>query len=539
MLYEIICDEFKQKRVEFHAGLNTVLGDNFGSNSIGKSTFLMIIDFVFGGKDYVMLSSDVQKNIGNHLIKYCFIFNGVKYFFSRSTDDFENVNNCDEKYRVKMVTSRDSYCAFLKNMYKISLENISFRDIVGRYSRVYGKENLDEKHPLHRVHNEKAGDPTNALLKLFDLYRFIEELDKLLKRKESELDTYKKAQRYQYVSSIGKRKYIQNIKELELLFNGKEQLAKDLDENLLDLDSIKTDELLKLKNEISIAKRHRSRLYSQLRMISLNIDENMNLKSEKFDDLQIFFPNVSIKRISEIEQFHKEIGLVLKSELKQKKSELERLISIAQSHIDNLEESVKAVSQSSNLSKVVLMKYSNIQKQIETLENENKSFEKLGSLTEAKIDAKQRRDNMKLEQLQNLQTLINAKMLEINDLIYSETKKPPTIIFNNNQYIFFTADDTGTGTSYKSMIVYDLSILELTQLPILIHDSIVLKQISDIAIEKIFLIYNSVDKQIFISFDKISAYTLQSQEILKATKVLELSVGNELFGRSWNDKKLS
>jgi hypothetical protein len=537
MLYEIICDEFKEKRIEFHAGLNTVLGDDLGSNSIGKSTFLMIIDFVFGGRDYVMLSSDVQKNVGNHLIKYCFIFEGVKYFFSRSTDDAENINECDEKYQVKIAISRDNYCAFLKKMYKISLNGISFRDIVGRYLRIYGKENLDEKHPLHRVHNERAGEPTNALLRLFDLYKFIEELDKLFKRKESELDTYKKAQKFQYISSIGKKKYKENVMELDLLCNERLKLAKDLDENLLDLDSVKTDELLKLKDELSIAKRQRSRLYSKLRMINLNIDENVNLKAERFDDLQLFFPNVSIKNISEIERFHKEIRLVLKSELKQNKAELERLISVAQSHVDELEKAIKELSKSSDFSKVILTKHSNLQKKIETLQDENKSFEKLGSLAQAKADAKQRRDNMKMEQLQHLQTTINIKMLEINDLIYSKMKKPPTILFDDNQYTFFTTDDTGTGTSYKSMIVYDLSILELTQLPILIHDSIVLKQISDIAIEKIFTIYNNtIEKQIFISFDKIAAYTSQSQEILKETKVLELSAGNELFGRSWNNK---
>ena len=128
-------------------------------------------------------------------------------------------------------------------------------------------------------------------------------------------------------------------------------------------------------------------------------------------------------------------------------------------------------------------------------------------------------------------------MQEINDYIYSAQKKPPVINFEGNQYTFFTTDDTGTGTSYKSMVVYDLSILELTQLPILIHDSVVLKQISDIAIEKILEKYLIVDKQIFISFDKITSYTSKSQEILKKNKVLALSAGGqELFGRSWNDK---
>ena len=54
MLREIFCDQFIsqgeiRKPIVFHKGLNSILGSNTGSNSIGKSTFLMIIDFVFGG----------------------------------------------------------------------------------------------------------------------------------------------------------------------------------------------------------------------------------------------------------------------------------------------------------------------------------------------------------------------------------------------------------------------------------------------------------------------------------------------------------
>ena len=65
MLVEIRCDEFisygeKRPPITFHTGLNTVLGDETGSNSIGKSTFLMIVDFVFGGNDYVTRSLDAK-----------------------------------------------------------------------------------------------------------------------------------------------------------------------------------------------------------------------------------------------------------------------------------------------------------------------------------------------------------------------------------------------------------------------------------------------------------------------------------------------
>ena len=65
----------------------------------------------------------------------------------------------------------------------------------------------------------------------------------------------------------------------------------------------------------------------------------------------------------------------------------------------------------------------------------------------------------------------------------------------------------------------------------------VLKQIEDIAIEKILEFYDKSEKQIFIALDKVSSYSTKSQEILKRNRVLQLGIeGNELFGRSWSKK---
>lgn len=78
MLYEIYCDLFGEKidgkfiprgRIKFRPGLNTILGDKKAENSIGKSTFLLVVDFCFGGGDY--LDSNITKNdvvgfVGNH-----------------------------------------------------------------------------------------------------------------------------------------------------------------------------------------------------------------------------------------------------------------------------------------------------------------------------------------------------------------------------------------------------------------------------------------------------------------------------------------
>ena len=58
MLVEIWCDKFMDNgkirpKVKFRSGLNTILGDINASNSIGKTTFLLIVDFAFGGDDYI------------------------------------------------------------------------------------------------------------------------------------------------------------------------------------------------------------------------------------------------------------------------------------------------------------------------------------------------------------------------------------------------------------------------------------------------------------------------------------------------------
>ena len=101
-------------------------------------------------------------------------------------------------------------------------------------------------------------------------------------------------------------------------------------------------------------------------------------------------------------------------------------------------------------------------------------------------------------------------------------------------YLFFTPDDTGTGIAYKGLVVFDLAVLSLTKLPILVHDSVVLKQISDNAIEKIIELYSSSEKQIIIALDKQDSYSKKTARLLSESTVLNLgNNGKELFGRSW------
>lgn len=74
MLKTIECDLFKlggkdgtsRGTIVFHEGLNAVIGGIAGENSIGKSTFLLIVDFCFGGDSYD--KSKVDPEMASHLI---------------------------------------------------------------------------------------------------------------------------------------------------------------------------------------------------------------------------------------------------------------------------------------------------------------------------------------------------------------------------------------------------------------------------------------------------------------------------------------
>ena len=86
MLIEMHSPVFKENGSErppirFGPGLNVVLGKENGENSIGKSSALLAIDFVFGGNAY--LRSDGVHHIGDHTIFFTFQFGGKDYYFAR------------------------------------------------------------------------------------------------------------------------------------------------------------------------------------------------------------------------------------------------------------------------------------------------------------------------------------------------------------------------------------------------------------------------------------------------------------------------
>ncbi|OFT00296.1 DUF2326 domain-containing protein [Granulicatella sp. HMSC31F03] len=213
------------------------------------------------------------------------------------------------------------------------------------------------------------------------------------------------------------------------------------------------------------------------------------------------------------------------------------LLEVTNSKIFELEAKLKDQKSLPNVTQAILEKYSNLQNELTNIQKANDNFIKADQLKERKDTLKAELDNLIVDVITQFQDDLNKRMHQLNDEIYNGRKTSPTLnISDADHYTFFTPKDGGTGSKYKGLVLFDLAVMELTKLPVIIHDSFLLKQIEDFALEKILQLYTKTKKQVFIALDKGTSYTKGAQEILAKNTVLTLKPGgSELFGRAWNE----
>lgn len=535
MLKEISCEKFKQKTIIFKEGLNCVLGDDIASNSIGKSTFLLIIDFVFGGKTYSQ-SADIRKNISNHSIFFKFLFNDIVYEFSR---DFENPNV------VNMITPNaqeidiNYYNNWLKTQYQQNIDDITFRAIVGLYSRIYGKDNLNEKSPLddtQKTRNKEIG--ILNIVKLFGKYPQLKQAQTELKNLKDTIKAYASAKKQKIVPTLKNKDFKTNASQISQLQSQINELVKDIEVNSLDIETIKLKQSKDLFVELRKLKRKKTIEEIQIDKLKSNLDEISSINKLDKDELLFFFPNVNMDKLENVQKFHSKLKTNLRDEISNNIKEKELSVSLIDHRIAELSEKLLDIENNNSLSEGIVRRIVDIQKTIDQLEDGNNCYKQECNVKEDKKNKEAVYNKSITEILVNIQNEINEKISVLNDEVCGSERQSPQIQFlSKNNYVYTTPKDNGTGTNYKSLILFDYAILSLTSLPFVIHDSVLFKQIEDNTIEGVLSLYDKSTKQIFIALDKASSYSDVSMNILRKNKVLELSKeGGELFGYSWSKK---
>lgn len=76
------------------------------------------------------------------------------------------------------------------------------------------------------------------------------------------------------------------------------------------MSSSQADAISKLKADLSIFKRQRGKLYNKLDILKKDKNDNKEVISKDFEELQYFFPDIQLKRITDIEDYHKKYLLL-------------------------------------------------------------------------------------------------------------------------------------------------------------------------------------------------------------------------------------
>ena len=542
MLLEISCDKFIEKGqvrpvVRFHKGLNVVLGTELRANSIGKSTFLLIIDFVFGGNDYVKKALDVEKNIGSHKICFAFEFNNQRFYFSRSTQNFQCVQECDEHYMVRDEITIDKYKEWLSAQYQVKQEDLTFRALITRFFRIYQRDNLNEKRPLSEGHSEKGADIIILLEKIFGQFEVLRDAQYALSEAKGKKQKFDAAQKENFIPTVHSQK---EYKECEAQ---RDQLSIE-QESFTDIEALQSrtateiQRIYDLKSRLQGLRCQNTRLGTKISQINSQLSGSIPVFQDDFHELEKYFNSINVRKIEEIEQFHKKLSKILRTELEE---ELKRSIVEQKSVTEDIkqaEEELYSFDIPSGISRRILQDYAARSQQIDIINTKLENYDKLSQLKNDVKEYQSRYDTLSESVLAEIEKKINEQMCLYNDFIYNGSKEAPVLKLTNKDYDFQTINDSGTGTSYKSLIIFDLSFLKLTNLPAIVHDSLIFDSIGDEPLAKIIELYTKFsEKQIFIAIDKASSYhSPQTQNYLEHNTVLRLSSGTScLFGRSWSD----
>lgn len=542
MLIEMTSPVFKEKGkvrppIRFKEGLNVVLGKEDGENSIGKSSALLAIDFVFGGDTY--LRSDGVKHIGPHTIFFTFRFDGKDYRFARNTASSEEIHHCSEGYELTgVVWSKREFTDWLKERYAIDFPGLSFRETLSSFFRVYGKENLDERRPPKGLPGGGMQKSIEVLVKLFNRYGDVETYNDRLEEQKKKLAAFREARKYRFVPDLvgGKTQYEDNLAQIRSLQDQldsltSEQIAEHTEEDIEKSRMKAQLQAAKLRVETELQSKQR-----RLELLKMSLEYGLYPTEADLSALQEFFPGVNLRKLYEVERYHKKLAAILDEQFTIERRSVETEIATLQSYVKELQKQITDLGFVGNLSKEFLDRHSEIKGRIDALRKQNEAYLTLTDLQ----DARRRADEMLKRGIEDIladiERALNDKMKEFNDTLFVDSRKAPRIRFREyNSYEFETPDDTGTGSNYKGMVVYDLAMLYLTALPAIAHDSLILKNIGDGAVNGIMKIYAASKKQVFIAFDKQAAYKPDTRKILSDNTVLKLSDGNcELYGQSWN-----
>lgn len=542
MLVELTSDVFKDstgkiRKIFFQPGLNIVLGASKSDNSIGKSTFMLAIDFALGGDDYYSKTSVVHQ-LGHHSIKFSFKFDNVQHYFSRSTQSLNFVSICDSNYVEQQKISTDDFCNWLKEKCDLKDSFNTFRQIVHPFFRVNGKEQSDIKKFLKTHINESPSQSIrhfeynfkeyNTLQLLIDEYDRLQEKNTNLKAAKKDGFTPSKIS-----TKKGVLEYKEKISELQNELNS---LSSATSHSLENIDAKSAQTAAEIRSKISTLRRRYSRTAADIEQLENEFLRKSAVNEDDIDCLKEFFPNANIKQIKNINNFHASLIKILENDRSEELVKLKATASSIEEELKPLYKKLESFGFKESISQVKMEKYAEIKMEIQSLQNEIDSFQKEVNLRQDISSTKNELFEQESSFLGKIKEELNQRIVTLNDSIQNGKWDPALLQFTTQlKDYYLQTDDTGSGSAQAHILLFDMALAQMIKAPFLAYDSYFFHELEDERTEDFLKLFKDFPTQIFIALDGDNRYS-NCGDLINNKKIIHLTKENPLYGTVWGRK---
>lgn len=531
MLVEIASDVLRDKKIVFHKGLNCVLGSGKTENSIGKSMALMVVDFAFGGDDYITKCSDTYKFMGHHSFAFVHEFDGVEYRFERNTDSPGFVRRLEEDGDGILLSISD-YRNWLLGKYGLGGLGGTFRGLIDPFVRVWHIPNFDKPIKVH-----KAADAVPMLLMLFGRYSSLRAMRDKNEDMKKQMSVRVKAIEMSLLPKTSADEYKAAGEIIETCEKEIASLAKESADVSASASALLTPALLELQVQRSRLMTRRSMYEKELERIEKYRQPKVSLTTRQLKRLKEFFPGVAIRRIEEIDAFHLAVSGYLQEQFSAAKDDYRQNIEDLTKKIVALDEKLRSEVQFDEHRQGVLVDriVELTVRKVDAERVRNAYLQHKKAADDSRSAAKQLKEVLE-RALAEVAGLINCRIVELCQSIYEERRTPPMLQTSTKTCKYLVFNDTGAGKSYLSTLLLDMAFYSLTPIPFLVHDSILFNSIETSFVERFLPFYLDENRQVFISVDELVRFSADAQALLNEKSVLRLSKNHMLFIRDWKNE---
>lgn len=190
-----------------------------------------------------------------------------------------------------------------------------------------------------------------------------------------------------------------------------------------------------------------------------------NINKRNLGKLFDFFPDANVSKFEEIEKFHEDISSLMQHELEETKDTIEKRINLIDKEIDKINAEIKQNIDDKEIANFITNNIIELAKEKSNIEISNHLYSAAEEKKSDKKNIKSDLDQMTLNILSDIERKINDRIRKYTSQLDSRNSTPPMIKLNEKNYDYRVSGNTGTGKAYTDLVLFDLSVLSLTFLP--------------------------------------------------------------------------